>query len=316
MRVLITGGTGVVGAHLVRRLLREGFAVAVLIRPESNPWRIADVLPKIVVIPGDLTALSQAADRIRSFGPELIYHLAWHGALNFRQQDDPAQVFHNVEGSLELVRLTGEMHCRRWIGLGTAMEYGHFEVPQGEEVIPQPTTLYGTAKYSVGLLAERLCRTYGISFSWVRLFYAYGPGDDPVRLIPYVIDSLLRGERPALSPGEQQWDYLYVTDLADALFRIATTPTAQGVFNVGSGVAYSIRHIVETIRDLIDPSLPLGFGEVAYRPGQTMHLQADITKICAATGWRPQTSLVDGLRRTVDWHRSRGRGSLARGDGL
>ncbi len=305
MRVFITGGTGVVGAHLVRRLLRAGFAVAVLMRPESDPWRIADALGNIVAIPGDLTAVAEAADRIRSFAPEVMVHLAWHGALTFRRQDDPDQVFQNVAGSLELVRLAGEMQCRRWIGLGTAMEYGQFAVPQGEDAVPQPTSLYGTAKYSVGLLAEKLCRTYGIGFSWVRLFYAYGPGDDPGRLIPYVIDSLLQGNKPALSPGEQKWDYLYLSDLAEALFRIVVTPAAQGVFNLGSGEAYTIRSIVETIRDLIDPSLPLGFGEVAYRPGQTMHLQADIAKLRAATGWQPQTSLADGLRQTVEWHRIR-----------
>jgi nucleoside-diphosphate-sugar epimerase len=313
MRVLITGGTGVVGAHLVRRFLREGFAVAVLMRPGSNPWRIADVLGDISVIPGDLTAVAEAAGRIRSFAPDVMMHLAWHGALTFRQQDDPAQVFQNIGGSLELVRLAGEMQCRRWVGLGTAMEYGQFAVPQSEDLVPRPTSLYGTAKYSVSLLAERLCRAYGIGFSWVRPFYAYGPGDDPVRLIPYVIDTLLRGERPALSPGGQKWDYLYLTDLAEALFRIATASGAEGVLNVGSGEAYTIRLIVEMIRDLIDPSLCLGFGEVAYRPGQIMHLQADITKLRAATGWQPQVSLADGLRQTVDWHRSCSRRSLACG---
>lgn len=305
MRVFITGGTGVIGSHLVRRLLHEGCAVAALVRPGSAPWRIEDILSNVAVIPGDLTALDQAADRIRSFRPDLVVHLAWQGARAFGQQDDPAQAFDNVAGSLELVRLAGQMRCRRWIGLGTAMEYGRFSVPQGEDGTPQPASLYGAAKYSVGLLAERLCRAYGIQFSWLRLFYAYGPGDDPARLIPNVIETLLRGEKPALSPGEQQWDYLYISDLVEALFWVATSPAAQGVFNVGSGQARPIREIVETIRDLIDPSLPLGFGEVPYRPGQVMYLQADITKLRTATGWRPRTSLADGLRRTVDWHRRR-----------
>lgn len=305
MRVFITGGTGFIGSHLVRRLVHEGCAVGALVRPGSDPWRIEDVLSKVTVIPGDLTALDQAAGRIRSFRPDLIVHLAWQGAQAFHQQDDPAQVFDNLPGSLELVRLAGEMRCRRWIGLGTAMEYGRLAAPQGEDAAPQPTSLYGAAKYGAGLLAERLCRAYGVPCTWLRLFYAYGPADDPARLIPSVIDTLLRGEKPALSPGEQQWDYLYISDLVEALYWVTTSPAAQGVFNVGSGEARPIREIVETIRDLIDPSLPLGFGEVPYRPGQVMHLQADITKLRTATGWRPRTSLAEGLRRTVDWHRRR-----------
>jgi nucleoside-diphosphate-sugar epimerase len=210
-----------------------------------------------------------------------------------------------VGGSLELVRLAGELRCRDWIGLGSVLECGHYEVPHPEDVVARPASLYGAAKHGVSLMAERLCRIYGVRFLWLRLFYAYGPGDDPVRLIPYVITTLLRGEKPSLSPGEQRWDYLYADDLSEALVRLARTPDAQGVFNLGSGESHTIRHIVETIRDLIDPSLPLGFGEVGYRPDQIMHLRADIGKLRAATGWQPRASLAEGLRRTVDWHRER-----------
>ena len=158
---------------------------------------------------------------------------------------------------------------------------------------------------STGSLGQNLSETLGLRFAWLRLFSAYGAMDDRSWLIPHVILTLLRGERPSLILDEQRCDYLYVEDAVEAIWRAAITPGAQGIFNLGSGEAYTIRSIAERIRDLIDPSLPLGFGEVPYRPDQIMHLQADITKLKKATSWKPRTSIDDGLRQTVEWYRER-----------
>jgi len=303
MRALITGGTGFIGSHLVRRLLREGVKVAVLMRPNSDPWRISNVISDVEVVYGDLTAIENIVHAIRSFAPEVVFHLAWHGANSYRYQNDPAQVYNNLGGSLQLVRMASQSNCHCWVGIGSVLECGHYDVPVMEDVNPRPTSLYGIAKFSLSLLAEKLCELYDINFSWLRLFWAYGPADDPLRMISYVILALLRGGKPALTPGEQRWDYLYVRDVVEAIWQVAIAPEARGIFNLGSGNAHTIRGIVERIRDLIDPSLLLGFGEVPYRPDQIMHLQADITRLQQATGWSPGVGLDEGLRRTVDWFR-------------
>ena len=120
-------------------------------------------------------------------------------------------------------------------------------------------------------------------------------------MIPYLIRALLKGERPALTACEQRWDYLFGPDAADAVWAVARSD-ASGIFNLGAGRAESLRAIVETLRDAIDPKLPLGMGEVPYRPDQVMHLEADISRLTEATGWRPATSLQDGLKQTVAWH--------------
>jgi nucleoside-diphosphate-sugar epimerase len=137
----------------------------------------------------------------------------------------------------------------------------------------------------------------------LRLFSSYGPGDNPSWMITGLIDRLLHGERPRLTLGEQRWDYLHVRDVARALVAVLETPTATGPFNLGSGVALPLRDIMESVRDMIDPRLPLGIGEIPYRPDQVMHLEADPSRLMEATGWRPQTPLADGLRETIAWHR-------------
>jgi nucleoside-diphosphate-sugar epimerase len=265
-------------------------------------WRIRDVLPATTVIHSDLWRVAEIADQMHTFRPEVIFHLAWQGGNSSKFQNDPAQVFSNVLGSLTLVRLAKDAGVQRWIGFGTSAEYGRYDTPVSENQIPTPTTMYGRAKYSTCLLTEKLCEQYGIAFVWIRPFWLYGPYDDPGRMIPYVIAAFLRGEEPALTWGEQQWDYLYIRDAVEAIWLLATGEQT-GVFNLGVGQVYLIRTIVECIRDLIDPKLTLGLGRVPYGVRQVMRMQADISKLQKATGWMPRTTLENGLKQTVEWQR-------------
>ena len=133
----------------------------------------------------------------------------------------------------------------------------------------------------------------------MRLFSSYGPGDDPSWLIPSLILKLLADERPALTAGEQKWDYIYAADAAEAILQTAVSPNAEGIFNLGSGQARPLREIIETVRDLVRPGAPLGFGEVPYRPDQVMFLEANIDRLKRLADWSPRTLLAEGLRRTV-----------------
>ena len=301
MRCLVTGATGFLGSHLTRLLLKKRNEVSVLIRPNSDIWRIGDILSGVRVIRGDIAAVSHVSDEIQSFKPDVVFHLGWHGGNSYKYQNDPSQIFKNLYGSLELVHLAKEAGSQRWIGLGTSVEYGKYDIPITESLRPLPDTLYGMSKYCVCLLAQKISQLCGIDFTWLRPFWIYGPYDDPLRMIPSVILALARAEKPALTLGEQRWDYLYVEDAVEAIWKVAVNPEAQGIYNMGSGEAHTIRSIVERIRDLIDPALPLGFGEVPYRPDQIMHLQADISRLKQATGWSPNVDLDEGLRRTVEW---------------
>src|SRR5205814_179009 len=203
---------------------------------------------------------------------------------------------------LDLLATAARAGCRRWIGLGTQAEYGPQSARIDERCPPAPTTLYGAVKLSVGLLGRQLAAQAGMEFVWLRLVSSYGPMDDPGWLIPSVTLRLLGRERPDLTAGTQKWDYLFVEDAAGAVVEAATAPTLDGVFNLGSGRGVAVRDIVEAIRDLIDPALPLGFGAIPYGPHQIMHLEADITRLCQATRWRPAL-----------WARHQHRGAGGRG---
>lgn len=303
MRCFVTGATGLIGSRLVRLLLEQDCQVGVLVRPTSDLWRIQDVLHRLHVITGELALIEQSCSAIQWFAPDVVFHLGWYGVSN-RHRNDPAQVTHNLCGSLKLLQSAHEGGCQRWVGLGSQAEYGPYDGALKEDLPTRPVTIYGLVKLCVGLLSQKLCETYGIGFTWLRLLAAYGPMDDPQHMIPYVILTLLRGQRPTLTQGEQRWDYLYAKDGARAIWQAATHSAAQGTFNLGAGEAHAVSSIVQRIRDLIDPDLPLGLGEIPYPPDQIMHLQADITRFREATDWTPQVELDEGLQRTVEWFRA------------
>ena len=298
--VLVTGGAGFVGARVVRQLLKQGREVALLLRPGSDTRRLGDLVARCTVLRGDMGELAAMREPLARFAPEALLHLAWEGVKG-ADRNSPIQL-ENVKSSIELYCLTESIGCRHFVGLGSQAEYGLLSGRIGEAAPTRPTSAYGAAKLATGLLLERTAAASGRPFAWLRLFSSYGPDDDPSWLIPYMIRSLLAGQRPSLTRAEQVWDYIHVDDVAAAL--IATLDAnACGVFNLGSGLARPLRNIMSTLRDAIDPSLPLGFGELAYRPDQVMHLEADITALTSVTAWRPKIALEDGLASTIAQHR-------------
>ncbi len=302
MRALVTGASGFLGSYVVDALLQRGEQVAILCRESSNLWRLSDTLDQVSVIRGDISRLEQVRDQVKEFSPDTIFHLAWQGVLS-RDRDSGDQIDTNLFGSVALVRLATELKCQTFVGLGSQAEYGTQPDLVDEHAPLRPTTAYGVAKASTSQISEFLLEQADIRFVWLRLFSCYGPKDNPEWLIPYVIRTLARGERPVLTLAEQMWDYLYIADAAEAIYLAAKSEGAHGIFNLGSGNAYRLRDVIEQVRDLVDPSLPLGFGEREYAVDQVMHLQANITRLRNAIGWQPNVSLSEGLQKTVEWFR-------------
>lgn len=299
MRVLLTGGGGFIGSHACRDLVHAGHAVAVLSR-SRRPWRIDDLLGRIGLIQGDLADLEASAEQIRSFAPDAVVHAGWQGVGN-QDRNAPGQV-DNIGWMADLMALVHEVGTRVFLGLGSQAEYGPKSDMIGPDDEPRPTTLYGEVKLAAGRIGASLARQYGMRFVWMRVFSTFGPTDHPYWMIPGLIGDLLDGKKPALTAGDQLWDFLFVEDAARAIRLALETDGAQGVYALGSGAAPRLRETIEAVRNAIDPALPLGFGDVPYRPDQVMRLQADTAALRRDLNWEPKVCLEDGLRRTVDWY--------------
>lgn len=301
MRCFVTGASGYIGSYLVRRLLADGHRVAVLLRAGSNRAPLADFLPRVEVIEGNFDPASYR-DALASFSPEAVFHLGWNGTTA-PDRNGPHQISENVRAALDLLEVSHRCGARVFLSTGSQAEYGRVSGIISEDQPLRPETAYGVAKAALSQLIPAYCQRAGMQSIWMRIFSVYGPGDLPIHMLPTLINGLLERQRPALTAGGQQWDYLYIDDVVDAIARSATAPGLSGVFNLASGRVANLRSIIERVRDLIDPSLPVGLGDLPYSHDQVMHLEGNIARIREAIGWEPRTSLEDGLQKTVAWHK-------------
>ena len=301
-RAFVTGASGFLGAALVQRLIAEGVSVAVLQRGKEPGRRLHAWLDRIEILAAPKNSPESLRAGLLRWRPDTVFHLGWGGVGGSHRNDALVQ-FANVKNAVQLATLCVNCGVEHFVGAGSQAEYGQRTGEIFETECPSPTTMYGAAKLSAGILTERLCELGGVKHSWLRLFSMYGPDDNPAWMIPSLIRQLGEGLRPALTKGEQLWDYLYVDDAA-AAFTAAAKARVRGNYNVGSGAAIPLRGLIERIRDSINPSLELGFGEIPYRPDQVMHLQANIDKLKANAAWAPTTPLETGLSATIDWFTS------------
>ncbi|WP_248929423.1 NAD-dependent epimerase/dehydratase family protein [Paenibacillus hamazuiensis] len=297
--VIVTGGSGFIGSYLVKQLIHKEYTVVVITRNQSNLGRLPDT-PYLHIVRGSLGSIKECYEELLSLGLDYraFFHLAWNGVSNNKRND--LEQMSNIQFSLETLYLAKKLQCRKWIGTGSQAEYGPLNKKISETDYTRPTTLYGIAKLATGTSSLLLASELNLEVVWVRVFSTYGPLDNSGWLLTDVIRKLLRNEVPELTLGEQLWDYLYVEDAADALIQLLESK-ASGIYNLGSGESYTIRYVVELIRDMINPQLALGFGTIPYRHDQVMHLEADIQKIKKDTKWKPNIKLEDGLNRMIDY---------------
>lgn len=300
--VVVTGGTGFIGAAIVKELLASGASVTVLVRKESNLSRLDGVAGVKVVRYAALFS-DETIAALRDAQPDAFVHCAWQG-VSGKDRNEAFQVKDNLTLTLDSVDLAAAIGCQQWVGLGSQAEYGNQNRRLDESAAMLPTTLYGKAKLAAGIGALALCEARGIQGAWLRVFSTYGPGDAPSWFIPYVTQEFLAGRKPGLTRCEQQWDYLFVADAARAVCAVIARG-AQGAFNLGSGAARPLLDYVEAIRRELGSDLVPEYGAVAYRPDQVMHLEADISKLTAATGWQPSMGLEAGVAATVAFERQR-----------
>lgn len=302
-RVLITGATGFIGACLARDLIDEGHDVHLLLRGESPRWRLAGLEGRFAAHIADLRDPAAVQRAVQASRPEIIYHLAAHGAL-YQQQDRAAILASNLLGTCNLLEALEKHDYRMLVQAGSSSEYGHKAGPMHEDDRLEPRTDYAVSKAAATMLCQAAARQ-GRPVTTVRVFSAYGPYEDPSRLVPYVMDCLSRGQTPRVTSGNQPRDFIYVDDCL-ALFKLAArSPAARGqILHAGSGRQYCVRDMVQTIvetcaRDCIKAE----FGSEPPRPDEPIAWVASIDRTSQLTGWRPSYDLRTGIECTWKWRR-------------
>lgn len=303
-RVLVTGASGFIGAHLVRRLLHLDCDVLALVRTRSDLWRLGDLLDRLSLVPADLAALEPGALVPQLEGVGVVFHLGAAGVAPGAGTDATAVVQANVVGTLRLLQAANAVGAGRFVNCGSCFEYGA-GADLAESTPPQPATEYGASKAAAGLLAHTYACSHGLPVVTLRPFTVYGPMEALRRLVPHVIRGALNGDRIELTAGDQARDFVYVEDVVDALVRAAVvSEAAGGTFNVATGAPVTVRDVVTAILDITDSDATPHFGGLGYRPTDSLVLSGSTQRAREVLGWTAKTPLQDGLRRTVAWHRA------------
>ena len=295
MRIAVTGAAGMIGTALVNNALGEGHEVIAIVRPGSKTKFL--VSEKLKVVECDVSRYSGIMKRERC---KVFFHLAWEKSYTYERDDVRAQM-KNVEHTIDAVELAHSWKASVFVGAGSQAEYGKKDEKLCSSTRTDPTSGYSIAKYSAGKFSRIRCEQLGIRHCWARILSVYGEGDAPYTLIPYLIDTLMKGDVPELTRCEQIWDYIYSHDAARALFMIGLHGKDGKTYCIGSGDNRPLKDYVCDVRDAIDPTLELRFGVKDYYPHQPMMLCADISELTKDTGFVPKYSFKEGIARTVKY---------------
>jgi len=303
----VTGGTGFLGSHLVRRLVRDGYQVHVLVRNQSNFWRLEDVRSRIECHTGALEDVVSLRNIVEAARPGFIFHLASATVVAGSEAASEELVRVNLGGIVNLMDACAGVDYEGFVTAGDSFEYAPSPAPLVETSSPQPINLHGITKLGSTLYAQSIATVHQRPVVALRLFSTYGPFDHPRRLVPRVIAGALSGQPLSLSRPGIVRDWIFVDDMVDLFVQAAQNAgrLAGRVFNAGSGIPVDLGEIVDTVLRLTGSRAQPQWG-VFRAPDHDDHpWVADTTQTFGQFAWRPATSLEEGLRATIDWTRGR-----------
>jgi dolichol-phosphate mannosyltransferase len=301
-RTLVTGAAGFVGAALARRLLADGHAITLLAGPQSDCWRLDGLAGEAEILAVDLCDADSVERAVRRARPELVFHLAAHGAYSW-QRSLPRMIETNLGGLVNLADAAEQVGARAIVTAGSSSEYGLKDHAPPEHELPEPNSAYAVTKAAATLYGGWIARERQQAITTLRLYSAYGPWEEPRRLVPAVVVYGMEGRLPPLVDPSIARDFVYVEDIVDAFLLAAehAQPGEGAVYNVGSGTQTSLRELAEAARRVFGIADEPAWGSFPARDWDTDVWVADPRRIEAELGWRARTSMDDGLRETARW---------------
>lgn len=299
--VLVTGGGGFIGGCIVRRLVGEGADVHVVLREETVPWRLEDILDRVTVHRVDLLDADAVGNAVRTIAPREVFHMATHGAYEI-QSDARRILATNVLGSYNLLEASVAAGVAVLVNAGTSSEYGLKRDPMRETDCLEPNSVYAVSKAAQTHLASLMARRGPTAVVTFRLFSVYGPWEEPTRLLPTLIRRARAGLPLEMAARETARDFVYVDDVVDALLATDRFPAVTGeVFNLGTGIQSTLPEVVAAVQAAVGERSEVRWGAMAPRHWDTDRWQADVSRARRMVGWSPRHTLREGVARMADW---------------
>lgn len=297
MRVLVTGGTGFIGQHLVTALVQRPETAVILLLREAYSHVDIKPLPAALtavrshlddIVYADLRNFQLTTRAVRQANPDVVIHLAAAGVTDPFLGIDTA-IRHNVNGTVNLARACFETHrsVEKLVVGRTPGEHTQMNV-------------YAASKSAGWGFCQMFAQTHAWPIVGGMIFQAYGPGQPDRTLIPSAIGAALANQNFPMTAGTQQRDWIFVEDVAAGLMRLITSTLSPGeTADLGTGVLTSVADVVQQIYALVDGSGTPQVGALPGRPGETAVQVANQTRTSQLLNWQPALSLTQGLKKTI-----------------
>lgn len=299
-KALVTGANGFLGAYLTSELLKKGVDV-IAAGHNGNYENIPEQARPVSLDIKDFSALKKL---IPDKDIDVIFHLAWDGGSGQKRADYSLQL-DNAKYTCDAVKTASEMGIKRFVGIGSIAQYNCSVFLGDNDMRSDPVICYAAAKNAAQTMGKAVADSVGVEFVWCFVSNIYGEGDHTTNFINRVSGMMLNGERVAFTSGEQSYDFVHVADTINGIYLCGEKGLSDHSYYIGSGKPRKLKEFIEVIRDTIDPKIPLYLGEIPFS-GKSVPMEwFDCSKLTDDTGYMPEISFEEGIKRTVMWLRER-----------
>jgi nucleoside-diphosphate-sugar epimerase len=296
-KLLVVGGTGFIGRHIVKKALDLGFNTISLSKRNLNE---KEKIKGVKYIVADITNNKNLINNLD--GKVFDYVINCGGYINHSNYSkDGIKVFDtHFNGVKNLIDCLEKNQIKRFIQLGSSDEYGNNLAPQNENQKEEPFSMYSCAKVASNYFLQTLHKTENFPCVILRPFLVYGPYQGKDRFIPQIILGCIKDKKFSTSEGMQLRDFLFIDDFVDVVFMTLKNKNVLGeIINISSGIPVSIKKVINLIVDCLNSGQPQ-FGKIKYRDGENMQLYSDISKAKTLLNWEPKVDLETGILKTIE----------------
>jgi len=294
-RILVAGGGGFIAAHSLQPLVAAGFAVHVVdLKPCGK-----DVPENVVWHQADLMNSDDVKKVLHEVRPSHLLNFAWfvrHGEYLSSPEN-----FNSLTSNFRLLQQFADAGGKRVVMAGTCFEYDFSSgICDEKETRVKPVGVYGSCKLAMYEMLKSYAQVYGLSWAWGRIFFVFGPAEDPRRFVPAIIQPLLKGQPALCSHGNQIRDFMATQDVGSAFAALASSEL-QGAINIASGQPISLKQIVKILEKETNTIGLTRFGAVASPAEEPPMILAAVTRLHNELGWAPVASIEQRLAEAVQW---------------